>query len=1027
MPNKAPASEPIKGPDSGPPANPSEPDRRLNVGDDEPQDRPPDPAATFPIVGIGASAGGLEAYRRLVEHLPTDTGMAFVLIQHLDPQHRSLLAELIGSATRMPVTEASDGLAVEPNRLYTIPPNVTLGILHGRLQILDRVGERGRHLPVDDFFRSLAEDQGDQAIGVVLSGTASDGTAGLAAIKAAGGLTLVQDQGSAAYWGMPGSAVAAGCADLVLPPEEIADELARIARHPLLRQRLLAESEPGEGTANTLSKIYLLLRSRTGNDFALYKQSSVRRRIRRRMLVHKLDRLDDYVRLLQTTPAELDILFKDLLIQVTGFFRDPETFATLRAAVLPRVFAAFKARLEAPLPLQTGVRIWVPACSTGEEPYSLAMTLLEYLAAEEETPAEAAAIQIFATDIDEKAIAVARRGVYPERIAAEVSPERLRRFFVKVGGGYQVSKALRDLCVFAVQNVIKDPPFSRLDLVCCRNLLIYFGPVLQKRVLQVFHYALEPAGFLMLGPSETIGHQADLFALVDQPSKIYAKKSVAGRLGYALAPRTAVLDGLAQQHLPPSFGMARNPQQEVDDLLLARYSPPGVIVNGDLEILHFRGQTGRYLEPAPGAASFKLLNMVRRGLYVPLRAALEQARQSAAPVRTPGVRYQRDGREAAVVLQVLPLRAAVNGEPCLLVLFEETERATGGAAPGQNGGEGAGRTDDAAQAEGYAASLERELASTREYIRAVIAEQEGTNEELRSLNEEIQSANEELQSTNEEMETAKEELQSTNEELVTVNDELEHRNAALATANNDITNMLASINLAILMLDNELRIRQFTPQAERLLNLIGVDIGRPIGNIKPNLEIPNLEGLVRRVIDNLSVECLELQDNAGHWYAVRVRPYKTSDHRIDGAVIAFMEIDDIKEAERLRATLSEERRLAALVRDAVDAMTVQGFDGRILAWNPAAVRAYGYSESEALTLDIRRLIPNGALADYERMLAQLRHGQPAGRPLTPYRTRRRTRDGRELEVSLLATVLLGPDGEPYALGTTERALRERGG
>jgi two-component system CheB/CheR fusion protein len=373
---------------------------------------------------------------------------------------------------------------------------------------------------------------------------------------------------------------------------------------------------------------------------------------------------------------------------------------------------------------------------------------------------------------------------------------------------------------------------------------------------------------------------------------------------------------------------------------------------------------------------------------------------------------------------VLPLRAAIDGESCLLVLFEEAERPSGKAAPDRIGGEIASGADDHAHPEDYTVTLERELASTREYVRAVIAEQEGTNEELRSLNEEIQSANEELQSTNEEMETAKEELQSTNEELVTVNDELENRNAALATANNDIVNMLASIDLPILMLDNDLRIRQFTPQAERLLNLIGVDIGRPIGNIKPNLEIPNLEGLVRRVIDSLSVESLELQDNAGHWYSVRVRPYKTSDHRIDGAVIAFMDIDEIKDAERLRARLSEEQRLAALVRDAVDAMTVQGFDGGILAWNPAAVRAYGYSEAEALTLNIRQLIPDVVLADHDRMLTQLRNGQPAGRPLEPYRTRRRTRDGRELEVWLVATVLLGPDGKPYAVGTTERALGE---
>ncbi|WP_295451608.1 chemotaxis protein CheB [uncultured Thiodictyon sp.] len=970
--------------------------------------------STCPVVGIGASAGGLEAYRRLVEHLPTDTGMAFVLVQHLDPQHRSLLAELIGSATRMPVTEATDGLAVQPNHIYTIPPNVTLGILHGRLQILERITERGRHLPVDDFLRSLAADQGDQAIGVVLSGTASDGTAGLAAIKAAGGLTLVQDQVSAAYWGMPGSAVAAGCADLILPPQEIAQELARMARHPLLRQRLPPEDAiAGDGAANALAKIYLLLRSRSGNDFALYKQTTVRRRIRRRMLVHKLDRLADYVRFLQSTPTELDALFQDMLIQVTGFFRDPETFAALRTLVLPQVFTAYRVRAGAQLPSQTQVRIWCPACSTGEEPYSLAMTLLECLGEEEGAPVPPVAIQIFATDIDEQAIATARRGVYPERITAEVSAERLRRFFVKVGGGYQVNKALRDLCIFAVQNVAKDPPFSRLDLVCCRNLLIYFGPVLQKRVLQVFHYALEPTGFLMLGPSETIGQQADLFALVDQPSKIYGKKSVAGRLGYEFTPRTPVQDGLTEPPLPKPVGLGRHPQQEADELVLARYSPPGVIVNADLEILHFRGQVGRYLDPSPGAASLNLLKMAGRRLFVALRAALSQAQQSHAPVHMPGVAYERNGGEGVVDLQVLPLRTPVNGESCLLVLFEAA-----GSEP--HGVPAEAQAVPRLSGDDYIASLERELASNRDYLQAAIAEQEGTNEELRSLNEEIQSANEELQSTNEELETAKEELQSTNEELVTVNDELEHRNTALAAANNDITNMLASINLPILMLDNELRIRQFTPQAERLLNLIGADLGRPIGNIKPNIDIPNLDALVRRVIDHLSIESLELQDNAGHWYSVRVRPYKTLDHRIDGAVITFMDIDEIKEAERLRTALTEERRLVVLVRDAMDAMTVQEFDGHILAWNPAAVRTYGYSEAEALALNIRQLIPDAALADHERMLAQLR--QPGALPLEPYRTRRRTRDGRELEVSLVATLLLGPEGRPYALGTTEREL-----
>jgi two-component system CheB/CheR fusion protein len=952
-----------------------------------------------------------------MEHLPPDTGMAFVLIQHLNPQHPSLLAQLIAGTTRMPVTEATNSEAVAPNHVYTIPPNATLGILHGRLQVLERLGEQGRHLPVDDFLCSLAQDRGDQAIGIVLSGTASDGTAGLTAIKAAGGVTFAQDQASAAHWGMPGSAVAAGCADQVLPPREIALELARVARHPFLLHGQPPRVDLAEASDGDLDKIYLLLRSRTGNDFSLYKQSTVRRRIRRRMLVNKLDRLADYLRLLQTTPTEVGILFRDLLINVTGFFRDPGTFSTLRAMVLPRIFAA---RQSAPnhAPSRPQVRIWVPACSTGEEPYSLAMTLLEYLGDRAGEPEVAGDFQIFATDIDEQAIVAARRGVYPERIANDVSPERLRRFFVKVTGGYQVGKALRELCVFAVQNVAKDPPFSRLDLVCCRNLLIYLGPVLQKRVLQLFHFALEPGGFLMLGPSEGIGPHADLFALVDQPSKLYAKKSAAGRAGGYVALRTPAQAGLAYLTPPKPIIPGRGPQREAEELILARYGPPGVIVNSDLDIVHFRGQTGRYLEPAPGAASLNLLKMARRGLFVALRAALTEVRRSGNPVRKTGVRYRHNGDEGLADIQVLPLSAEV-GEACLLVLFEEVARPdTASAARGTVPDGGASGTAPRSETDDIIAALERELTKTREYMQAAIAEQEGTNEELRSLNEEIQSANEELQSTNEELETAKEELQSTNEELATVNDELEHRNADLVTANNDIRNMLDSINLPILMLTNDLHIRQFTPQAERLLNLIGTDLGRPIGNIKPNIEIPNLEALAQRVIDNFGAETLELQDNAGHWYSVRLRPYKTLDHRIDGAVITFLDIDEIKAAEQLRLALAEERRLALLVRDAIDAIIAQGFDGRILSWNPAAERVYGYTQAQALTMNVRQLIPDEAMADWERTSDSIRQG----RPVEPYGTRRRARDGRELAVWLVPTALLGDDGRPYALGTTERYL-----
>jgi two-component system, chemotaxis family, CheB/CheR fusion protein len=960
----------------------------------------------FPIVGIGASAGGLDAFRRLLHHLPTRTGMAFVLIQHLDPAHPSMLADLLVGSTRMPVREAADGEPVEPDHVYVIPPNCSLGMHHRRLLVLARQEERGLHLPVDSFLQTLADDLGPKAIGVVLSGTGSDGTHGLKAIKAAGGMTFAQDERSAEHFGMPGSAIAACCVDLVLAPPEMACELARIARHPYLRQPARTIAELPGGNEEELGKVFMMLRTHTGNDFSFYKRDTILRRIKRRMAVHRIDRFAEYVRYLQSEPEEIARLFDDLLISVTGFFREPEAFDALREKVFPVLFA----ELDAERP----VRVWVPGCATGEEAYSIAIAMIEYLGER----AIGTRIQIFGTDIDAKAIEKARAGVFADPLVAHLAPEQLKRFFVKAAGGYEVSKRVRDLCIFAVQNLVKDPPFSRLDLVSCRNLMIYFGPHLQKQALQIFHYALEPNRFLMLGSSESVGARADLFALLDHKSKIYTKKSNTPRLDPALMPRAFQVQGdVPVVPAGPGSSEPMDLTEATDRMILKHYGPPGVVVSSDLDILLFRGETGRYLDPIPGAATLNLLKLARRELAVELRTAIQEARTSGAAVNKGRVWYRRNGNDAWVGLRVLPID---DGEPPdrLLVLFEETAAAESGSVPMPGA-----TSEPAMPVDERIVALERELTSTRDYLQSIIAEQERNNEQLKSANEEIQSANEELQSTIEELETAKEELQSTNEELATVNCELENRNNDLAAANSDLGNLLVSVHLPVLILGADLRIRQFTPQAERLLNLISSDLGRPIGNIKPNIEIPDLETRVRTVIDRVTPQALEIQDKDGHWYSVRIRPYKSAENRIEGAVIAFVDVDDVKTSEaRLRNALEHEQRLAALVKDSDDAMTVQSFDGSIRAWNPAAERIYGYRENDALALSIERLIPPEAMALYRATIERLQRGER----VEPFKSERLHADGGRLSVLIHPTALLDIRGTPYAFATTERPAAKIG-
>lgn len=842
---------------------------------------------SFPIVGIGASAGGLEAFTQLLGALPLDTGLAIVLVQHLDPKHESMLTALLSHATPLPIHEARDGMRLEANHVYVIPPNTNLAVLHGRLSLMPRIEARGQHLPVDYFLRSLAADQKGRAIGVILSGTASDGTEGLRAIKAEGGMTFSQDEKSAKYNGMPHSAIAAGVVDFVLPPEGIARELARIGRHPYVALPVATKAEDVLPESDEdLNKVFILLRSATGVDFSFYKPTTLKRRIARRMMLHKVESLANYIRFLKQTPGEVDALYQDLLINVTNFFREPEVFEALKKKIFPRLL---KDR-----PARTPIRVWVPGCSTGEEAYSLAIALLEFLGAR----GASVPVQIFATDISEPAIDKARAGIYPAGIAADVSAARLRRFFAKHNGGFQISKAVRDVCVFARQDVTKDPPFSKLDLISCRNLLIYFGPALQKRVIPTFHYSLKPDGLLLLGNSETIGGFADLFALADRQHKLYTRKPAAHRMEFELphhGPPEEKVD--ARPAAAPASLSGFDYQKEADRIVLGRYTPPGVVVNEHLDILQFRGHTGLYLEPAAGAASLNLLKMAREGLLLELRGAINDAKRRNGPARRQGVQVKSNGGFHGVDIEVIPLHSTpLSHAGCYLVLFEDAGPAGAAAPSGKTKRPGKPANLPPVARDKLVAQLRQELTATREYLQSVITEHERTNEELQSANEEILSSNEELQSTNEEMTTAKEELQSTNEELTTVNDELHTRNGELSQVNSDLVNLLNSVQIPIVILGGDLRIRRFTPLAERVLNLIPTDVGRPLSDLRPNIVVPDFERLIAGVMDSLIPKELEVQDREGRWHSLRIRPYKTLENKIDGVILALVDIDTARRA-----------------------------------------------------------------------------------------------------------------------------------
>lgn len=821
----------------------------------------------FPIVGIGASAGGIEALEPLLLRLTLDS-MAFVLVLHLATGQEEHLPEVLSRWTSLPVLVAEDGAAVEKNHLYVVPSGRNLALLHGTMHLIAPPADQPRR-PVDAFFRSLAEDRGAFAIGVLLSGSGNDGTVGLRAIKAEGGITFVQKPETARFEAMPSSAIEAGVADFVLSPEGIADELMAVSHHAYLKHGR-AQRIP---TPERLGKVFVLLRDAFGHDLSLYKHGTIERRIERRMAVHKIERLEDYIALLQSRPGELATLYHDLLIGVTSFFRDRVPYEVLNTAVLDRLAAR---RPEQP------IRVWVPGCSTGEEPYSIAIALLERLG----DRAVDRKIQIFATDVDDEAVQFGRRGVYPAQIAMDVSPERLQRFFVPRQGGYQVCRRVRDMVVFASQNVTKDPPFSRLDLVSCRNLLIYLQPPLQKKVLRIFHYALLPDGYLLLGTSESVGDSPDLFSLVDRQARLYRKKNIPSSATFDVAFGESAPRGVsAASNLQTDARPMANIQQLADRRVLERYGPPGVVINENLEVLQFRGRTGPYLEPLPGNASLNLLKLARPELVVDLRAAVHRALDTNAPVVVRRVPLLGPEGQRFVEIEVLPLVDPETRSRCLVVAFNDSA-----GEPAAVESPSTLAADPSDETPPRVRELERELAATKEYLQTAIEELETSNEELKSANEELQSANEELQSTNEELETSKEELQSTNEELTTVNDELHCRMGELSQSNDDLQNLMMLVDTPVVIVGLYQRIRRYTHAAEKLLNLIPSDVGRPLAHLSWFVPAGSLERLVAGVIEHLSTRSEALAATNGRRYRVTVMAYKTSEHSIRGAALSFTEL-----------------------------------------------------------------------------------------------------------------------------------------
>ncbi len=886
----------------------------------------------FPIVGIGASAGGLDALKAFFSNVPEMSNMAYIVVVHMTPKQPSIMPELLQKTTKIPVSAARDGQHIESNHVYVIPPDKDISIFRGKIQLLDMIRKGVSH-PIDYLFRSLAQDRSNRAVGIILSGTGTDGTLGIKEIKGYEGLVLVQSEESAKYDGMPRSAIGTGLADMVLKPEEMPRKLTQYFSHTAALKKTAPKPEDKE--ALWLNKIFAILRTQLSHDFSYYKINTILRRINRRMGLNHIQKHSTYVRFLRENRDEVDALFRELLIGVTSFFRDADSFEVLKKSVLP-------AQLEN-MAHDATFRAWIPGCATGEEVYSLAMVLRECL---DSSPGQVN-LQLFGTDIDKKAIDKAREGLFPASIAGDLSEERLNRFFVKTGGMFRIRKEIRDTVVFSDQDVMRDPPFSRLNLLCCRNLLIYLNSDAQKKLLPLFHYTLVPNGLLMLGASETIGGFTNLFAVVDKKWKVFRRKEVPHTLRQMVYfPSGVVREHPADEALPVApIPQESNINRLTRQAILGRFAPTGILVDAKGDILNVQGRTGKYLETPSGPPTNNILDLAREGLRIELSTALRAAREATQPITRNRLVVRTNGDVQIIDLHVCPLNTPEELAGRFLVVFEDvdipfTEAHQEAKGPGNSLSESS-RT----------AELERELQVTRESHQTTIEELESSNEELKSSNEEIQSANEELQSTNEELESSKEELQSLNEELQTLNAELQSKLEELSAAHDDMNNLLNSTEIATIFVDNDMRLRRFTPQATTIVNLIQTDIGRPLKHVMSNLSYAEMIPDLTEVLKKLSPKETEVQTDKGEWFNMRIMPYRTTDNRIDGAVLTFAAIDDQKSTQaQLQASMREMQESKEMVRTIfdmyTDPMAVLNKEGKVVIANT------GFSELMHSTDDI---------------------------------------------------------------------------
>jgi len=880
----------------------------------------PDTSAgsALPVVGIGASAGGLEALETFFSNLSPHTGFAFIVVTHQQPGHISLLPDLLNNFTDMPVLSAQDGMFLKGNHVFVCPPGKNLALLNHRLHLMECQKHDSAHLPIDYFLRSLAEDIQEMGVGIILSGTGTDGTLGLKAIKGVSGMTMVQEPKTAKFDGMPSSAIAMGDVDFVLPAEKMGQQLIQYSKGPYFKSS--HTDQPEELVApEPIQKIFILLRNRTGHDLSAYKPTTIKRRIARRMNIHQIKNPDHYVQFLQENPIELEKLFKELLINVTNFFRDPDAFEALSALALPKLFEG--------KPDNHELRVWVTGCSSGEEPYSIAMLLKEYM----EKTGKAHRFQIFATDLDQSTINRAREGIYPSGIAADVSPERLERFFKLEDSQYRISKEIRETVIFATQNLIQDPPFTHVDLISCRNLLIYLSAGLQKEIFPQFHYALNSGGILFLGTSESIGSFDDLFLTIDKKWKIYQRKDTRISLPVSKLNRLPV----SAKESPKAIFKALSSEfqegniaRQIERLLLDRYAPVCVIINEHGKIVYIHGRTGKYLELSTGQPSWNIIEMAREGLRLPLVSSLRLASKKAeTEIISSGLRVKTNGDFETIDLKLEKIIEPEALRDLFLVSFHPEINARRMQATDDNV-----KTSVLIDNPGEREQLEQELFFTKESLRATIEELETSNEELKSTNEELQSTNEELQSSNEELETAKEEMQSLNEELNTVNSELQNKVESLSETNDDMQNLLNSTDIATIFLDSNLKIKRFTRQAKAIIKLIDSDIGRPLADLVSTLKYEHLLDDAKTVLQTLVFKDTEVQTVNDDWFLLRILPYRTVENMIDGLVISFVDIGRLKKAEQ---TAQAAHLTTAIVNTVRQPLLVLDDKLQILTANPA--------------------------------------------------------------------------------------------